>query len=41
MAVNRDKVDLWKSDVARSVDFYNEALAKPPRDMGVPPMKHG
>lgn len=24
MAVNRDKVDLWKSDVAKSVDFYNE-----------------
>lgn len=24
MAVNRNKVDLWKADVARSVDFYNE-----------------
>jgi hypothetical protein len=24
MAVNRDKVDLWKADVAKSVDFYNE-----------------
>ena len=24
MGVNRDKVDLWKADVARSVDFYNE-----------------
>lgn len=24
MAVNRDKVDLWKSDVIKSVDFYNE-----------------
>jgi XamI restriction endonuclease len=24
VAVNRDKVDLWKADVARSVDFYNE-----------------
>lgn len=24
MVVNRDKVDLWKSDVARSVDFYND-----------------
>lgn len=23
MAVNRDKVDLWKVDVAKSVDFYN------------------
>lgn len=23
MAVNRDKVDMWKADVARSVDFYN------------------
>ncbi|MDJ1177172.1 XamI family restriction endonuclease [Roseofilum capinflatum] len=23
MAVNRDKVDLWKSDVAQSIDFYN------------------
>lgn len=23
MAVNRDKVDLWKADVATSVDFYN------------------
>ncbi len=23
MGVNRDKVDLWKADVARSVDFYN------------------
>ena len=23
MPVNRDKVDLWKADVARSVDFYN------------------
>lgn len=24
MAVNRDKVDLWKADVAKSVDFYND-----------------
>jgi XamI restriction endonuclease len=24
VGVNRDKVDLWKADVARSVDFYNE-----------------
>jgi hypothetical protein len=24
VAVNRDKVDSWKADVARSVDFYNE-----------------
>ena len=24
MAVNRDKVDIWKADVARSVDFYND-----------------
>ena len=24
MAVNRDKVDLWKADTAKSVDFYNE-----------------
>ena len=24
MPVNRDKVDLWKSDVAKSVDFYND-----------------
>lgn len=24
MAVNRDKVDSWKADVAKSVDFYNE-----------------
>ncbi len=24
MGVNRDKVDLWKADVARSVDFYND-----------------
>jgi hypothetical protein len=23
MGVNRDKVDLWKADVAKSVDFYN------------------
>ncbi|HCH55279.1 XamI family restriction endonuclease [Aeromonas hydrophila] len=23
MAVNRDKVDIWKADVAKSVDFYN------------------
>ncbi|WP_075591570.1 XamI family restriction endonuclease [Labilibacter marinus] len=23
MAVNRDKVDIWKEDVAKSVDFYN------------------
>lgn len=23
MAVNRDKVDLWKADIAKSVDFYN------------------
>ena len=23
MGVNRDKVDLWKADVARSVDFFN------------------
>lgn len=24
MAVNRDKVDIWKADVAKSVDFYND-----------------
>lgn len=24
MAVNRNKVDIWKSDVAKSVDFYND-----------------
>ncbi|MDP3008892.1 MAG: XamI family restriction endonuclease [Methylococcales bacterium] len=24
MGVNRDKVDLWKADVSKSVDFYNE-----------------
>ena len=24
VAVNRDKVDLWKADTAKSVDFYNE-----------------
>jgi hypothetical protein len=24
VAINRDKVDLWKANVARSVDFYNE-----------------
>lgn len=24
VAVNRDKIDLWKADVARSVDFYNQ-----------------
>lgn len=24
MPVNRDKVDLWKADVSKSVDFYNE-----------------
>lgn len=24
MPVNRDKVDLWKADVIKSVDFYNE-----------------
>jgi hypothetical protein len=24
VAVNRNKVDLWKADVAKSVDFYNE-----------------
>lgn len=24
MAVNRDKVDIWKSDVIKSVDFYNK-----------------
>lgn len=24
MGINRDKVDLWKADVARSVDFYNK-----------------
>lgn len=24
MAVNRDKPDLWKADIARSVDMYNE-----------------
>jgi hypothetical protein len=24
VGVNRDKVDLWKADVAGSVDFYNE-----------------
>ena len=23
MAINRDKPDLWKADVAESVDFYN------------------
>jgi len=24
VAVNRDKVDLWKADIAQSVDFYND-----------------
>jgi hypothetical protein len=24
MAVNRNKVDSWKADVSKSVDFYNE-----------------
>ena len=24
MSVNRNKVDLWKADVAKSVDFYND-----------------
>ena len=24
MPVNRDKVDIWKADVAKSVDFYND-----------------
>jgi hypothetical protein len=24
MSINRDKVDLWKSDIVKSVDFYNE-----------------
>jgi len=24
MAVNRDKVDQWKQDIARSVDMYNK-----------------
>jgi hypothetical protein len=24
MAVNKNKVDIWKSDVAKSVDFYND-----------------
>lgn len=28
MAVNRDKVDLWKADVAKSVDFYNDWFMK-------------
>lgn len=28
MAVNRDKVDFWKTDVARSVDFYNDWFMK-------------
>jgi len=28
VAVNRDKVDLWKTDVAKSVDFYNDWFMK-------------
>ena len=28
MAVNRNKVDLWKTDVAKSVDFYNDWFMK-------------
>ena len=24
MGVNRDKPDLWKKDIAKSVDMYNE-----------------
>ena len=24
MAVNRDKPDLWKADIAKSVDLYND-----------------
>jgi hypothetical protein len=24
MAINRDKPDLWKEDIALSVDIYNE-----------------
>lgn len=28
MAVNRNKVDIWKADVAKSVDFYNDWFMK-------------
>ena len=28
MAVNRDKVDMWKADVTKSVDFYNDWFMK-------------
>ena len=28
MAVNRDKPDKWKEDVAKSVDFYNDWFMK-------------
>lgn len=28
MGVNRDKIDLWKKDVAKSVDFYNDWFMK-------------
>lgn len=28
MAVNRDKVHLWKADIAKSVDFYNNWFMK-------------
>lgn len=44
MGVNRDKVDLWKADVAKSVDFYNNwfmAFApKAFRDTRVETTKH-
>ena len=28
MGVNRDKIDVWKADVAKSVDFYNDWFMK-------------
>ncbi len=28
MAINRDKPDRWKADIARSVDFYNQWFMK-------------
>jgi hypothetical protein len=28
MAVNADKIDRWKADIARSVDFYNDWFIK-------------
>lgn len=41
MAVNRGKVNLWKADVVRSVDFYNALIRRSIQVLSVPVIAEG